>query len=501
MNISFENVSKVQGLLTVSLEKSDYQENLEKSMREYKKKINMPGFRPGMVPMSLIQRMYGKSIKAEEINRILQEKVSSYIRDNAIDMLGEPLPNNEKEAGQSMDDDDFKFYFDIALAPQFDTSVSRSDSVPYYEIEVSDEMVESQVKSYAQRNGSYEKVDSFEENDMLKGRLVELDADGKALENGKVIEEATLIPGYLPNEDVKKLFKGAKVGTEVRFAPAKAYNGNAVQISSLLNCSKEEAGEVNSDFAFTVSDISRFVPGKLNQELFDQVFGKDAVKSEDEFRAKVRESMAASFVPDSDYRFLIDVREYMTKRIGRPEYAEDLLKRIMEANRSGKASDESEESFQKSLDELTWHLVKERMVKANSIKVEESDVLAQAREATRAQFAQYGMMNIPDELLDNYAKDMMKKRETVDNLVDRAVESKLVAALKGQFNLKKKKVSMAEFNKLFEAAPAAETPSKKAPAKAKAGKAAKEKADETAAEEKAEKKPARKSTKKDSSKE
>lgn len=498
MNISFEKVSKVQGLLSVSLEKSDYQENLEKSLKEYKKKVNMPGFRPGMVPKSLIQRMYGKSIKAEEINKILQDKVSSYIRDNAIDMLGEPMPNNEKEAGQSMDDDNFNFYFDIALAPQFDASVSDGDSVPYYDIEVSDEMVENQIKSYAQRNGSYEKADSYEDNDMLKGGLAELDAEGKPLEGGKVVENATLMPAYFPNDDAKKLFKGVKAGSEVRFNPSQAYNGNAVQVSSLLNCNKDEAEGIKSDFCFTVAEISRFVPGKLDQELFDQVFGKDAVKSEDEFRSKVRESLTASFVPDSDYRFLLDVREYMTNRIGKLEYADELLKRIMEANRGDKALDETEEGFHKSLDELTWHLIKEKMVKANGIKVEESDVMAQAREATRAQFAQYGMMNIPDELLDNYAKDMMKKRETVDNLVDRAVETKLVDALKKQFRLKRKKVSMAEFNKLFETVPATDAPAKKAAAKSKDGKAD---AGEDAVSGKTGKKSAGKNAKKDSAKE
>lgn len=453
MNVSFENVSKVQGLLTVSLEKSDYQESLEKSLKEYRKKASMPGFRPGMVPMSLIQKMYGKAIKADEINKILQDKVMGYIRENNIDMLGEPLPNDEKEKGQSMDDDNFTFYFDIALAPEFDASVSKDDSLTYYQIKVTDEMIDSQISSYTQRNGKYDKVDEYKANDMMKGSLVELNADGSVKDDGIKVDDTALMPAYFAEESVKALFDGAKTGSEIVFNPSAAYKDNAVQLSSLLALKKEEAENVKSDFKFTVAEITRFTPGEVNQELFDQVYGKDAVKSEKEFRDKIKDSIERSFVPDSDYRFLLDVREYLTGRIGKLEFPDELLKRILREN----AKDENEnieETYQKSIDELTWHLIKEKLVKANDIKIEEADVKLQAREATRAQFAQYGMMELPDEMLDNYAAEMMKKRETVDGLVNRAVETKLAEALKKQFTVKKKNVSMEDFNKLFE--PAAE---------------------------------------------
>lgn len=465
MNISFENVSKVQGLLTVSLEKADYQESLDKSLKEYRKKASMPGFRPGMVPMGLIQKMYGKAIKADEINKVLQDKVMGYIRENKINMLGEPMPNDEKEAGQSMDDDNFTFCFDIAIAPEFDASVGKDDSIPYYEIQVSDDMIDGQISSYTQRNGTYTKVEEYQTNDMMKGKLVELNADGSVLAGGIELEDTALMPSYFAGEAVKALFDGAKVGSEVRFNPAEAYNGNAVQLASLLNKTKEEVENIKSDFLFTVAEITRYIPGELNQELFDQVFGKDAVKSEAEFRSRVSESLQRSFVPDSDYRFLLDVREYLTGRIGKLEYPEELLKRIMRANKAEGEKDDIDETFEKSLEELTWHLIKEKLVAANNIKIEEEDVMNQAREATRAQFAQYGMMEIPADLLDNYAKEMMKKRETVDGLVNRAVETKLTEALKSQVKLKKKKVSMEDFNKLFEA-PEAKKPARKSAKKA-----------------------------------
>ena len=453
MNVKFENVSKAQGLLTISMEKADYQENVDKALKDARKKVQMPGFRPGMVPMGLVQKMYGKSIKADEINKILQEKIYGYIKENKIDMLGEPLPNDEKEAGMSLDDDNLTFYFDIALAPQFKAEIGKDDAIAYYEIKVTEEMVNNQVKAYAQQNGKYEQVNSYQENDVIKGQLAELNADGTAKDGGIVVEGATLMPQYIKDAAQKKLFGKAKKGDVIKFNPAKAYEGNAIEISSLLNKKKEEVEGIDTDFSLTVQDITRFVEGELNQELFDHVFGKDAVKDEAGFRAKVEESIAKSFVPDSDYKFLLDARAYLMEKVGKLEYAEDLLKRIMKANKPEAEQDEA--TFQRSLEELTWHLIQEKLVEKYSIKVEEADVKEMAREATRAQFAQYGMMNIPDELLDNYSKEMLKKRETVDGLVNRAIETKLTAALKGDVKLKNKKVTIDEFNKLFEPADAA----------------------------------------------
>ncbi|MBR4842480.1 MAG: trigger factor [Bacteroidaceae bacterium] len=450
MDVKFENVSKVQGLLSVSLVKADYQENVDKALKEARKKAQMPGFRPGMVPMSLVQKMYGKAIKADEINKILQDKVFSYIKDNKLDMLGEPLPNDEKEKGMNLDDDDMTFYFDIALAPQFDVNVNKDDSITYYEIKVTDEMVDNQVKGYTRQFGKYEQVDSYADGDIVKGLLTELEKDGSPKENGIVVEGATVMPQFLKNDKEKSLFKNAVKGAKVVFNPSKAYDGNEVEISSLLNRKKEEVAGVNSDFSLEIQDITRFVDAELGQELFDRVFGNGSVDSESAFRAKVEESIAASFVPDSDYKFMLDAKKYFMEKTGKLEYADELLKRIMKANRKDDSKDNVDETFDRSLEELTWHLIQEKLVEKYSIKVEDDDVKAMAREATRAQFAQYGMMNLPDDLLDNYSKEMLKKRETVDGLVNRAIESKLTAALKKDVKLKKKKVGVEEFNKLFE---------------------------------------------------
>ncbi|WP_195334775.1 trigger factor [Bacteroides salyersiae] len=451
MNVSFQNIDKVSGLLTVKLEKADYQEKVDKSLKTFRQKAQIPGFRKGMVPMSLVKKMYGKSVIAEEVNKLLSEKVYDYIKSNNVNMLGEPLPNEEKQQVIDFDTmEEFEFVFDIALAPEFKAEVSNTDKVDYYTIEVTDEMVENQVKAYTQRNGKYDQVSAYEDNDMLKGLIAELDENGNTKEGGIQVEGAVLMPSYMKNEEQKAIFANAKVNDVLVFNPNVAYDGHDAEIASLLKIEKEAAAEMKSNFSFQVEEITRFVPGDLNQELFDQVFGKDAVKTEEEFRAKVKEGIAAQFVADSDYKFLIDARKMLMEKVGKLEFPDALLKRIMLLNNKEKGEEFVAENYEKSVEELTWHLIKEQLVKDNEIKVEQEDVINMAKDATKAQFAQYGMMTVPEDILENYAQEMLKKKENVDGLVGRVVEAKLATALKAKVTLNNKTVSMEEFNKMFE---------------------------------------------------
>ena len=451
MNVSFQNIDKVSGLLTVKLEKADYQEKVDKSLKTFRQKAQIPGFRKGMVPMSLVKKMYGKSVIAEEVNKLLSEKVYDYIKSNNVNMLGEPLPNEEKQQVIDFDTmEEFEFVFDIALAPEFKAEVSNTDKVDYYTIEVTDEMVENQVKAYTQRNGKYDQVSAYEDNDMLKGLIAELDENGNTKEGGIQVEGSVLMPSYMKNDEQKAIFANAKVNDVLVFNPNAAYDGHDAEIASLLKIEKEAAAEMKSNFSFQVEEITRFVPGDLNQELFDQVFGKDAVKTEEEFRAKVKEGIAAQFVADSDYKFLIDARKMLMEKVGKLEFPDALLKRIMLLNNKEKGEEFVAENYEKSVEELTWHLIKEQLVKDNEIKVEQEDVINMAKDATKAQFAQYGMMTVPEDILENYAQEMLKKKENVDGLVGRVVEAKLATALKAKVTLNNKTVSMEEFNKMFE---------------------------------------------------
>ncbi len=451
MNVSLQNIDKVSALLTVKLEKQDYQEKVEKSLKTFRQKANMPGFRPGMVPMGLIKKQYGKAILAEEVNKLLQEKVYEYLRENKVNMLGEPLPNEEKQQPVNFDtQEDFEFVFDIALAPEFEAKLDMNDKIDYYTIDVTDEMIDRQVKMYTQRTGNYEKTDVYADDDMLKGLLAELDENGSTKEGGIQVEGAVMMPSYMKNDAQKAIFNGAKVNDVLVFNPSEAYEGSEAEIASLLKIEKEKVAEVKSNFSFQIEEITRFVEGELTQEIFDQVYGEGVVKSVDEFRAKIKESIAAQFVADSNYNFLINVRKYLTRKVGKLEFPDALLKRIALLHNEEKGEAFVAENYDKGIEELTWHLIKEQLINANEIKVEQQDVVAMAKEATRAQFAQYGMMNVPDDLLENYAKEILTKKESVDGLVNRVIEAKLAEALKGKVTLNEKTVPVEEFNKMFE---------------------------------------------------
>lgn len=451
MEITLQNVSDVQAKLTVKLALADYEEKVNKSLKTFRQKASIPGFRPGMVPMSLIKRQYGTAIKVDEINKVLQDALYNYIKENKLEVLGEPLPDDVQQ--KSIDiakQEDMEFAFDLAIAPKFDATISAEDVIPYYNIKVTDEMVENQVKMYTNRNGHYDSVESYQTGDMVKGIVTELDADGNIKEGGIRAEDAVMLPDYMKDEESKRLFDGAKKDDIITFNPRKAYDNSEVELTSLLKISKEQAADVQGEFTFQITDITRYTEGELNQELFDQVYGEGKVKDETDFRAKVKADIQAQFAPESDYRFLIDVREYMMNRVGKLPFAEELLRRILVNNREEKNTEKLEEEFPKTLEELQWHLIKEELIKNADIKIEQKDITDQAREAVRAQFAQYGMTTVPDDLLDNYAKEMLQKKESVEGLAGRALDQKLVDALKKVAKLKKKSVSVEDFNKLFE---------------------------------------------------
>lgn len=345
--------------------------------------------------------------------------------------------------------EEFSFAFDIALAPDFKAELGAEDTVDYYDIQVDDKMVDGQVNMYAQRAGSYEHVDSYEAKDMVKGLLAELDENGNTKEGGVQVEGAVMLPEYMKNDEQKAIFSGCKVNDVLVFNPHKAYDGHDVEISSLLKIKKEDAPAMTSDFSFQVQEITRFKEAELNQALFDEVFGKDAVSSEEEFRNKIKEVMAEQFVADSDYKFILDVRAYMMNKVGKLEFPDAFLKRFMRVSNADKGEKFVEENYDRSIEELTWHLIKEQLVKAYAIKVEREDMVETAKNITKIQFAQYGMINMPEDVLNNYANEMLKKQDQVESLLNRSVENKLAAALKAVVKLNRKEISVEEFNKLF----------------------------------------------------
>ena len=451
MNISFENPDKINGVLKITIEKDDYQGEVDKTLKNYRKQANIPGFRQGQAPIGMIKRQFGMQVKMDVINKILGDKLNGYIIDNKIAMLGTPLPNEAQVEQDLEKDGPFEFIFDIAVAPEINIEINGNDEIDHYSIEVDDKLVDQQVDMFRSRAGHYDKVEEYDaaQNDMLKGDLRELDADGNAKEDGIVVEQAVLMPEYIKVEDQKSLFDGAKLGSVITFNPKKAYPESNAEIKSLLKISDEQAESLTSDFTFLVTEISRFVKAEVNQELFDQVFGEGNVNDEADFRQKVAESIKTQFSNDEEFKFMLDIRKYAEDKVGEVAFPDELLKRVMKSNNQDKDDKFIEDNYAASIKELKWSLIKNELMEANELKVEKEDVVKVVKDIARMQFAQYGMSNVPEEYLDNYVDKIMKEEKNLESYIERASDIKLAAALKKVVKLNEKTVSLDEFNKIM----------------------------------------------------
>jgi len=450
MKVSFENQDKVNGLMTIIVEESDYKEKVEKSLKDYRKQANIPGFRKGMAPMGLIKKQYGEYLKLDTINKVVGEELYKYIKDNKINMLGEPLPSAKQEAQDLEKEPPYTFYFDIAVAPELKVELTSKDKLPYYDIKVDDATVDKQVDIFASRTGQYVKAEEYQKNDMLKGDLRELDENGNTKEGGITLEAAVMMPEFIKVEDQRKLFDNAKLGDVIVFNPRKAYPDNDSEIAALLKIKREEVAQHEGDFSYQITEISRFEKAEVNQALFDQIYGEGEVKSLEEFRTKIAEGIKEQTVTDCDYKFLLDVRSYLEGKVGKLTFPDEILKRVMLLNNKERGEEFVEKNYEASIQQLTWHLIKEQLVEANKVKIEDKDVREAAKETARIQFAQYGMIQVPEEYVDNYVTEMFKKKENVDAFVDRAIDLKLIEALKKVVTLEIKEVTLDEFNKIVE---------------------------------------------------
>ena len=450
MNIVKKDLDQNNAIVTLRIEKADYTEKVDKTLRDYRKKANIPGFRPGMVPAGLVKKMYGKAVLAEEINKLVSDNLYKYIRENNLNILGEPLPNETEQKTIDFDtQEDFEFIFDLGLAPEFEVELTKKDKVKFYTIAVSDEMIENQVKSYTGRYGKYIQEEEVEEKDMLKGELLELE-NGKVNESGLKVKDATLTASYIKDDAQKALFIGAKKGDVITFNPSKAYE-NETEISSMLKISKDEAKNITSDFQLKIESITRYHESAIDQELFDKVYGESVVSSEEEFRAKIKENIQENLVSDSEYKFGVDAQEMLIAKFDGLSFPDAFLKRWVLSSNQNLTAETLEEDYSKMIADLRWHLIKDKLAKANDIKVEAADVEEYAKKVAKAQFAQYGMIGMDDEIIANYAKDMMKKEDTLKNMIDKVAEEKVFVVIKEAVKLDNKEISIEDFNKLFEA--------------------------------------------------
>ena len=452
MNVSHQNTDNLNAVISIEISKADYQDKVDKSLRAYGQKANIPGFRKGKVPFSILTKMFGKSVRVEEINRLVSEALYNYIRDNKLNILGEPMTAEDMTVDLDAQDD-FTFRFDVALAPELNVKVDKSISVPYYTITVDDDMVKRQDESFRARFGKQVSVDeSTDEKDLIKGSMVELSSDGTPLEGGITVESTIVSPNYFKSDDEKAKFAGVKKGDKVVFNPSKSCNASVAELASMLNTDKEKAANVTSDFEMTVTDITHLQPAELNQEFFDSIFGKDTVKTEEEYLAKIREMIAHQLVPESDYRFSLDSRAAIEKAVGDFELPDAFLKRWLLATDKERKAETIDDDYSRMVPDLKWQLIKEQIVKQFDIHVDDNDLKAMAKRVAASQFAQYGMTGVPDDVLERYGNEMLSNKDTRSRLINQATEMKIQTAIKESVTLNHKEVSMEKFQKLFETA-------------------------------------------------
>ena len=442
MQITQTELKNLTATLTITIEPADYQEDVQKELKQVRQKAQMPGFRPGMVPAGLVKKMYGKGILADVLNKKVGESLQKHIEDNKLAILGEPLPNNELTPAIDMDTQDtFTFAFDIAVAPEFDAKLNGKNKLTEYEIEVTDEMVENQVKSYTERFGEYTQAEEVAEGDLVKGLCKEVD--------GEIVKEGAILnPQYMKQKTQAKKFMGAKKGAVITFNPTKAF-GSEVEVSSLLGITKEQATELKSDFTFEIQEITRHTAAAIDGELFAKVYGENNVKDEADFRAKVKAEIVANMAEDSKYKFGIDAKEAIMKKMEKVEFPVDFLKRWVLATNEKMTEEQLEKDFPQMIDELKWHLAKDQLMKEFNVDVQKEDVEAYAKEVAKMQFMQYGLMHIDDQYLTSYAQEMLKQENQLRGIVERVAENKIYEALKGVAKIEKKSISHADFGKLF----------------------------------------------------
>lgn len=449
MNITKNQIDNLNATIKIELGKEDYAERVEKALKDYQKKVVVKGFRPGKTPMGMVKRMYGQSLLFEEINKILGEALGNYIKENNLNILGEPLPNETEQKPLNLEDEHFEFLYDIALAPEVNVKMSKREKLPYYKIKVDDEMIDKQIEAICKNNGSLTPVDVIEGGEYLKGELIELGENGEVKEGGIHNEDASMSLHYMKDEEAVEAFKGKKVGEEVKFNAAKAFP-NKIDYAALLGVSKEEAEKAGENYCFIIREIKRYVDAEVNEELFTKLFGKDVVKDVAAFRERVKEDIGHQLKGHADYRFTIDAKEKMIKKNEDVILPEAFLKRWIVAVNENMTPEEVEKDFEGYRDEFKWQLVKSAVVKDYQVKVEDEDLKKEGRQIAAAQLQQYGLFGLTDEQLDGFAAKLLEDDKQRQHLYERAMDEKVFNVIRENMKLEEQEISMADFEKLFQ---------------------------------------------------
>jgi trigger factor len=452
MNITRETIDDLNAVLKVNIVKADYEEKVENVLKDYRKKANIKGFRPGMVPIGLIKKMYGKAVKIDEINKTVTENIQKFLTDEKIEILGDPMPKvDEHEIIDFDNQDDFNFSFELGLAPVIELNISNKNNLDFYRIAIDEKMKNDYVSNYTRRFGEFNKADATEEKDILKGNIVKIDAEGNIIPDGISAENATLAIDIIKDEEIKKTFIGKNEKEQIDFDIKKAFP-NDNEIAGLLKKKKEEIEGLEGNFRFTINEITRFHPAELGQDLFNRIYGEGIVNSEDEFMKKIEEEISVNLKRESDFKLMQDVKKLTLEKTDF-KLPEDFLKRWLLKVNEKTTSEQIDQEFDTFRHDLKWQLIRNKVAKDNSMKISEEELQKEAETITRYQFQQYGLFYATDEQIANYAKETLKREEDAKRIADKILDNKVLAHLKELVKVEEKSVTAEEFNKLFESTP------------------------------------------------
>ena len=443
----------MNGLLTVDLKREDFANDVNKEVAAMGVRHPIKGFRPGKAPKSLLMKFYGPSVTADVVDRMVGKAMYDYMRENNLNILGEPLPNEETKV-DLMKDEEMSFKFDLGLAPAIELKLNKRINVPYYNIEVTDQMVDDAIAHDRKRLGTLVDGEVSDKESMLRGSMIELDENGNDKADGVKVERTVISPRYMNDDDEAAKFVGVKVGDTFVFNPHKAYNGNVAELSGLLNVDRNVAGDMKSDFRVTIEEIKVNQEAEMNEEFFKGVLGVETeVKDEAAFREAVRGMIAQANIPDCNYRFTIDAQRVLTEKAGDIKLPEEFLKRFIQKRRAEdekKNTEPTDEEIQGMFKQLRWQLVKDHIAQELGVKVEKEDIDTAAFIFAQQQLSQYGIYNAPEDLVKQQAERYMQDDRAREMIQEHAIDNKFFAAVREAVKVNEKMISVEEFRKLFE---------------------------------------------------
>jgi len=447
MNISHQNIDEINAVITVDLGPEDYNPQVDKAIKEQAKKAKLPGFRPGMVPTSHIRRTYGKAILFDEINRLVSDQINQYISENKLDILGQPLPKEDDKNDYQWDfNDTFSFNYEIGLAPQFDVPFNEKSKFPEYVIKADEETLESRIKNLRRSYGKMTNPEVSEDGDVLYSELKQLDADGNELEGG-IVNTASVRTDLVDDKKIKKTLIGLKKDDELTLDVKKAFK-NVSDVARILGVKEEEAESLeNTTFKLTVKNVNRLEEADLTEDFYDKLFGEGTVKTEAEFKEKVKEEVESNLAQNAAQKLQNDLYLKGLDAV-KVDFPEAFLKRWLKATNPEIKEDELEEGFADFIKNLKWTLIENRIITQNGLEVKYEEVLALAKERIAAQIRMYSPGQEPtDQQLAQYAVQLLGDKEQANRLFDEVKALKVFDYLKGLVKLEKKEI---EYNKFLE---------------------------------------------------